>query len=141
MILFVNINSIPVESVLDGTKVILDRLDKDTDSTAFSKEELDKMKIANELRHIIGQIPHLATFVDEVHHAADNEIKLRQVVSQWAKGNNFNCMLGFSGTPYLEKAEKVSMTYTTNNTNTDTNTNRYPHTSTIKAFNRPYSKW
>lgn len=97
-------------AVTNAEKVILDRLDKDSDPTAFSKEELEKMNVANELRHIIGQIPHLAIFVDEVHHAADSEIKLRQMVTEWAKLQNFNCMLGFSGTPYLEKAEKMQMT-------------------------------
>lgn len=112
-------NLMGLVAITNAEKVILDRLDKDTQPSLLTKEELDKQKVANELRHIIGQIPHLATFVDEVHHAADNEIKLRQVVSQWAKSNNFNCMLGFSGTPYLEKAEKVSMTDTISVSNTD----------------------
>lgn len=112
-------NLMGLVAVTNAEKVILDRLDKDTDPTAFSKEELDKMKIANELRHVIGQIPHLAIFVDEVHHAADSEIKLRQVVTHWAESQNFNCMLGFSGTPYLEKAEKVQMTDTITVSNTD----------------------
>ncbi|MBQ0160198.1 MAG: DEAD/DEAH box helicase family protein, partial [Bacteroidales bacterium] len=112
-------NLMGLVAVTNAEKVILDRLDKDTQATLLSKDELDKMKVANELRHIIGQIPHLATFVDEVHHAADSEIKLRQVVTQWAESQNFNCMLGFSGTPYLEKAEKVDMTDTITISNTD----------------------
>ena len=112
-------NLMGLVAVTNAEKVILDRLDKDTQAALLSKDELDKMKVANELRHIIGQIPHLATFVDEVHHAADSEIKLRQVVTQWAESQNFNCMLGFSGTPYLEKAEKVSMTDTITVSNTD----------------------
>ena len=112
-------NLMGLVAVTNAEKVILDRLDKDTQATLLSKDELDKMKVANELRHIIGQIPHLATFVDEVHHAADSEIKLRQVVTQWAESQNFNCMLGFSGTPYLEKAEKVDMTETITVSNTD----------------------
>ena len=112
-------NLMGLVAVTNAEKVILDRLDKDSDLTAFSKEELEKMKVANELRHVIGQIPHLATFVDEVHHAADSEIKLRQVVTEWAKSQNFNCMLGFSGTPYLEKAEKVQMTDAITVSNTD----------------------
>lgn len=112
-------NLMGLVAVTNAEKVILDCLDKDTQAALLSKDELDKMKVANELRHIVGQIPHLATFVDEVHHAADSEIKLRQVVTQWAESKNFNCMLGFSGTPYLEKAEKVSMTDSISVSNTD----------------------
>ena len=112
-------NLMGLVAVTNAEKVILDRLDKAEDQTLLSKEELNKMKVANELRHIIGEIPHLAIFVDEVHHAADNEIKLRQVVANWAESQNFNCMLGFSGTPYLEKAEKVCMTDTISVSNTD----------------------
>ena len=65
--------------------------------------------MANELRNIIGKIPHLAVFIDEVHHAADGEIKLRQVVEEWTKGHSFCGVLGFSGTPYLDKTESVAL--------------------------------
>ena len=102
-------------AVTNAEKVILDRWDKDKDPKFFDQEEI----IANELRQTIGKIPHLAVFIDEVHHAADSEIKLRQVVSKWATGSTFNGMLGFSGTPYLEKAEKVQMTDTISVRNTD----------------------
>lgn len=102
-------------AVTNAEKVILDRLDYDKDPKLLEVDDL----IANELRNIIVKIPHLAVFIDEVHHAADSEIKLRQVVSQWAEGNNFNCMLGFSGTPYLEHAEKVQMSDTITVSNTD----------------------
>ena len=67
-------------AITNAEKVILDRVDKDEDTKIFDKEELVKIRIANELRDIIGKIPHLAVFIDEVHHAADGEIKLRQVV-------------------------------------------------------------
>lgn len=102
-------------AVTNAEKVILDHWDKDKDAKLFDSEDI----IANELRQIIGKIPHLAVFIDEVHHAADSEIKLRQVVSQWAESNNFNCMLGFSGTPYLEHAERVQMSDTITVSNTD----------------------
>lgn len=102
-------------AVTNAEKVILDHWDKDKDAKLFDSEDI----IANELRQIIGKIPHLAVFIDEVHHAADSEIKLRQVVSQWAENNNFNCMLGFSGTPYLEHAERVQMSDTITVSNTD----------------------
>lgn len=102
-------------AVTNAEKVILDHLDNEKDPKLLDVDDL----IANELRDIIGKIPHLAVFIDEVHHAADSEIRLRQVVSQWTEGNNFNCMLGFSGTPYLEHAEKVQMSDTITVSNTD----------------------
>ena len=112
-------NLMGLVAVTNAEKVILDRLDKDNQPAIISKDEFDKQKVANELRHHIAQIPHLAIFVDEVHHAADSEIKLRQVVTQWSASQNFNCMLGFSGTPYLEKAERVQMTSDITVSNTD----------------------
>lgn len=72
-------------AITNAEKVILDRVDKDEDTKIFDKEELVKIRIANELRDIIRKIPHLAVFIDEVHHAADGEIKLRQVVEEWTK--------------------------------------------------------
>lgn len=96
-------------AITNAEKVILDRIDKDKSENLFSQEEAIKIRIANELRDIIGRIPHLAVFIDEVHHAADGEIKLRQVVEEWTKKHSFCGVLGFSGTPYLEKAESVTL--------------------------------
>lgn len=96
-------------AITNAEKVILDRVDKEVDPTLFSEEELNRIKLANELRETIGRIPQLSIFIDEVHHAADGEIKLRQVVNHWALSGSVNSILGFSGTPYLEKAEKVSV--------------------------------
>lgn len=96
-------------AITNAEKVILDRIGKDEDPALFDKEELAKIRIANELREIIGRIPHLSVFIDEVHHAADGEIKLRQVVEEWTVQHSFCGVLGFSGTPYLEKAEKVTL--------------------------------
>ena len=47
------------------------------------------------------------TQADEVHHAVSDEIKLRAVVSKWMENKTVNSVIGFSGTPYLEKAEKT----------------------------------
>ena len=94
-------------AITNAEKVILDRLPDNQGETLFSDEEMKKMEIANELRDIIGRLPHLAIYIDEVHHAADSEIKLRRVVSKWTEHHSFNSVLGFSGTPYLESAEKV----------------------------------
>jgi hypothetical protein len=94
-------------AITNAEKVILDRYDPDKDPTLFTDDELKRMQQANELRAIIGKLPNLAIYIDEVHHAADGEIKLRQVVNEWTKSHTFNSVLGFSGTPYLESAESV----------------------------------
>lgn len=96
-------------AITNAEKVILDRAGKSEDLELFDKEEQARIRMANELRNIIGKIPHLAVFIDEVHHAADGEIKLRQVVEEWTKGHSFCGVLGFSGTPYLDKTESVAL--------------------------------
>lgn len=97
-------------AITNAEKVILEHVGEDKDASFYSEEVRAQMKVANELREIISKIPHLAVYIDEVHHAADSEIKLRQVVNGWAKKESFNGILGFSGTPYLEKAENVQLT-------------------------------
>lgn len=106
-------------AITNAEKVILDRVDKNEDKSLFSEDENNKIKLANELRAIIGRLPNLAIYIDEVHHAADGDIKLRQVVTEWTKGHNFNSVLGFSGTPYLDKAEDVVLGNTFHIKNTD----------------------
>lgn len=96
-------------AVTNAEKVILDRIDAATDQRMYDEEEWNRIVTANELRSIIGKLPNLAIYIDEVHHASDGEIKLRQVVEGWTKSNTFNSVLGFSGTPYLETAEKVNI--------------------------------
>lgn len=106
-------------AITNAEKVILDRIDQSENANLFSEEEYRKVKLANELRNIIGQLPNLAIYIDEVHHAADGEIKLRKVVNEWTQGHSFNAVLGFSGTPYLEKAENVVLDETFSIKNTD----------------------
>ena len=96
-------------AITNAEKVILDRFDTNQDPSLFSEGELKRMEQANELREIIGSIPHLAVYIDEVHHAADGEIKLRQVVNKWTEKHTFNSVLGFSGTPYLDSAEPLKI--------------------------------
>lgn len=96
-------------AVTNAEKVILDRVGDDDGLTFLSEDEAYKVRQANELRETIGKIPNLSILVDEVHHAADGEIKLRKVVNGWSEKRNFCGMLGFSGTPYLEKAETVEI--------------------------------
>lgn len=106
-------------AITNAEKVILDCVDKNIDPILFSEDENYRIKSANELRSIIGQLPNLAIYIDEVHHAADEDIKLRKVVKEWTKRRTFNSVLGFSGTPYLNKAEDVVLGDTFHIRNTD----------------------
>ncbi len=106
-------------AITNAEKVILDRLHTDQDTSLFSDEELKRIELANELRDIIGKIPNLAVLIDEVHHAADGEIKLRKVVNEWTQMHTFNSVLGFSGTPYLDGAENLVLPHDFTIRNTD----------------------
>lgn len=98
-------------AVTNAEKVILDRIKEEKGQISFYDESDDeKDRQANELRNLIGKLPGLAIFIDEVHHAVSSEIKLRAVVSRWARNNTVNSVIGFSGTPYMEKAEKIAVT-------------------------------
>lgn len=94
--------------VTNAEKVIINHL-AEKDLFEYKEEEQERYKASNELRALIGKIPHLAIFIDEVHHAVNEDIKLRKVVSRWVAEGSVNSVLGFSGTPYLEKAEKVKI--------------------------------
>ena len=95
-------------AVTNAEKVILDRIQEKKGQLSFFEEsDDDKDRQANELRNLIGKLPGLAVFIDEVHHAVSDEIKLRAVVNRWAENDTVNSVIGFSGTPYLEKAEKI----------------------------------
>ena len=74
--------------VVNAEKVILDRVDLNTTAPVFEKTDDEKARFANELRHLIGEIPNLSILIDEVHHAATDDIKLRQVVNNWYNGGN-----------------------------------------------------
>ncbi len=109
--------------VTNAEKVVLDQAKFDAQMRLVEPTEDEKDKAANELRNLIGKVPNLQILIDEVHHAATDEIKLRQVVNQWQKGNaknptpehrtpntgNINGVLGFSGTPYLSSPEEVTI--------------------------------
>ena len=98
-------------AVTNAEKVILDRIqEKNGQITLFEESDDEKDRQANELRNLIGKLPSLSIFIDEVHHAVSDEIKLRAVVSKWTENKTVNSVIGFSGTPYLEKAEKIKIT-------------------------------
>ena len=98
-------------AVTNAEKVILDRIqEKNGQISWFEESDDDKDKQANELRNLIGKLPQLSIFIDEVHHAVSDEIKLRAVINKWiANNSSINSVIGFSGTPYLEKKEKIDI--------------------------------
>ena len=102
--------------VTNAEKVILDRaevkegLDGQYRLYELNNDERDRE--ANELRNLIGKLPALSIFIDEVHHAVNSEIKLRAVVNHWTANGTINSVIGFSGTPYLEKPETVAISKT-----------------------------
>ena len=97
-------------AVTNAEKVILDRIqEKNGQISLFEKSDDEKDRQANELRNLIGKLPSLSIFIDEVHHAVSDEIKLRAVVTRWAQNYTVNSVIGFSGTPYLEKAERFKV--------------------------------
>ncbi len=94
-------------AVTNAEKVILDRIQEKDGQISFMEDDNDRQ--ANELRNLIGKLPSLSIFIDEVHHAVSDEIKLRAVITRWAENDTVNSVIGFSGTPYLEKAEKIKV--------------------------------
>lgn len=97
--------------VTNAEKVILDRMvEKNGQISFMENSEDDDDRQANELRNLIGKLPSLAVYIDEVHHAVKSEIKLRAVVNRWTSTGAINGVIGFSGTPYLEKPEKITVT-------------------------------
>jgi len=88
--------------VVNAEKVILENI-----SLQIELELEEDKDTSNDLKRLFGQIPNLSIFIDEVHHAATDDIKLRQVVNYWQSKGNITTVLGFSGTPYLQSAETI----------------------------------
>lgn len=95
--------------VVNAEKVILDRLDLGDQLQLIEHTDDEKDRQANELRNLIGKIPNLSIHIDEVHHAATDDIKLRQVVNRWSAAGSLNSVIGYSGTPYLAKADSIAI--------------------------------
>jgi len=91
--------------VVNAEKVILESFSFNA-QTELEIEEEEK-DTTNDLKRLFGQIPNLSILIDEVHHAATDDIKLRQAVNYWHSKGNITTVLGFSGTPYLQSAEKI----------------------------------
>lgn len=121
----------------NAEKVILDKVKIENEQLQSDFENDDIIsKVANELRETIGKIPNLAIFIDEVHHVADEEIKLNKVVTNWNRTKNVNEVIGFSGTPYLDKPEIFNITSKIAIKNTDISNTiyYYPLTAGIDNF-------
>ncbi len=122
--------------IVNAEKVILDHLDTKNLFHGTDQSDDEKYKLANELRDMIGKIPNLQIHIDEVHHAATDDIKLRQVVGKWNDNGTVNSVLGFSGTPYLSSAETivVSDTLKLKTTQISNTVFYYPLVSAIQKF-------
>ncbi len=101
--------------VTNAEKVILDRVALDESGMLIPLTDGERANHANELRATIAKIPSLAILIDEAHHTAsqtnrNNEVRLRAVVNDWAEsGRGINSVLGFSGTPYLDRPAMVEL--------------------------------
>lgn len=122
--------------IVNAEKVILDRLEVDSLLHVIEKTDDEKDRLANELRNIIGKIPNLQIYIDEVHHAATDDIKLRQVVNKWSTNGTINSVLGFSGTPYLSSAETITIldSLKLKSTQISNTVYYYPLTTAIQKF-------
>lgn len=121
----------------NAEKVILNRVKIDENEQLMLNDDGDIIsKVANELRETIGKVPSLAIFIDEVHHVADEEIKLNKVVEHWYNQGNINEVIGFSGTPYLDSPEtfKISPKISIRNTEISNTIYYYPLTAGIDNF-------
>ena len=124
--------------VVNAEKVILESF-KFNAQTELELEEEEK-DTSNDLKRLFGQIPNLTILIDEVHHAATDDIKLRQAVNYWHSKGNITTVLGFSGTPYLQGAETIkagdyALTGATIRFSQITNTvYYYPLVTAIKKF-------
>jgi len=112
--LLANGNPHGIVLVTNAEKVILDRMSNSNLNPFFEFSDDEKDRASNELRNIIGKIPRLSIMIDEVHHATDDSIKLRTVVSKWAERKSVVSVIGFSGTPYLPKGDKIPIGGKTN---------------------------
>lgn len=124
----------------NAEKVILNKIEK---NDMLKLIQLDnETKAANELREIIGKIPNKAIFIDEVHHTTSEDIKLNKVIKEWYNKGNINEVVGFSGTPYYDKAEifEIKSKFTKENIITIKSTDmtntvyHYPLTNGINNF-------
>lgn len=122
--------------VTNAEKVILDNVSVNKETGQITMKVDDKSRASNELKEIIGNLPNLGVLVDEVHHLANDNIKLNGVVEYWKGQGNMNSLIGFSGTPYYNTKQKIefSDTFKYAITQIPFIVNHYPLTSAIETF-------
>jgi hypothetical protein len=94
--------------LVNAEKVILEKLELNQQFELIESDD-GQARSANELRFLIGKIPNLGIHIDEVHHATNDEIKLRQVVNRWNARGTVTSVLGYSGTPYLSSPDSIQI--------------------------------
>jgi superfamily II DNA or RNA helicase len=102
--------------ITNAEKVVLESYSKDDQSLLNSplfvdEQKRDEIKKTNDLREKLSQIPKLTVILDEVHHtygtSGEGEKKLRQAVNILNQHQNVICVLGLSGTPYIQNKLEV----------------------------------
>ncbi len=120
--------------VVNAEKVILDRIET-ADDVLIAPTDDERDLAANELRALIGRLPGLLLMVDEVHGAATSEIRLRQVIQGWHRSGHVHSVLGFSGTPYLDKPQVLTLgPHTLKQKQISTVVFHYPLTEAVRLF-------
>ncbi|MFZ5923205.1 MAG: hypothetical protein ACOYY3_19340 [Chloroflexota bacterium] len=94
--------------LVNAEKVILEKLELNQQLELIETDDR-QARAANELRYLLGKLPNLGIHIDEVHHATNDEIKLRQVVNKWNAGGTVTSVLGYSGTPYLSSPDAIKI--------------------------------
>lgn len=95
--------------ITNAEKVVLEKISEEEkwNVTMGAKKE-SEVKKHNALRESMANIPALAVFLDEVHHAASKDKKLRQAVEVLNSKNNLREVNGFSGTPYTSAVADIA---------------------------------
>jgi superfamily II DNA or RNA helicase len=94
--------------LVNAEKVILEKLELNQQLELIESDDR-QARSANELRYLLGKLPNLGIHIDEVHHATNDEIKLRQVVNKWNRGGTVTSVFGYSGTPYLSSPDSIKI--------------------------------
>lgn len=92
--------------VVNAEKVILDSFEF-TGQLELALSSVNDTN--NDLKAKIAELPNLSIMIDEVHHAATEDKKLRGAINYWQSKGNITTVLGFSGTPYLYKPEQITI--------------------------------
>ena len=109
LVFITNAEKVVLEQYTDTP--LLDGANSNTDSKKSNESNPDLEK-SNELRERMAEIPALAVFLDEVHHAyqssGEAEKTLRRAVGVINKKENLREVSGFSGTPYIKTKTEIA---------------------------------